>query len=224
MQTTLTAFITLACAATASAGLGPFTETFDNSASNWVNSPGTAFLDHVTDGGPNGAGDGYASGTFNFLNAAADDNVVIHRAQDEFNASGNAFVGNYIESGIDFLTFDFRHNLPVPASVFTRITPPANFPGAIGVNFAPVLPNQWTTIAIPLTAGSPQFVSFEGATFESIFSNVGHIQFGVTVGDAFAGLDADFIFDIDNVSIVPTPGTFALLAATPLLAARRRRD
>jgi len=91
---------TFAFASASFAGLGPFTETFDTSAENWVDSPATSFLDHFTDGGPNGAGDGYASSTFNFLNSGTGSFVTMHRAQDEFNSSGGAFEGDYISSGI----------------------------------------------------------------------------------------------------------------------------
>lgn len=210
--------------ATLSAGIGPFTETFDDSSANWVNAPGTAFLDHFENGGPMGAGDGYASGAFNFANTTAETDIVVHRAQDEFNASGNAFVGDYITAGINQLSFDIRHDLPTPANVFVRFASPVNFPGGIAVEFAPILSNQWTNVTIPIDPGNPQFVSFEGTSFAAVFSNVGHLQIGVRTPQAVAGVDSDFNFDIDNVSIIPAPGAAAAFATGALALTRRRRS
>jgi hypothetical protein len=205
------------------AGLGPFTETFDNSSENWANATGSAFLDHFASGGPNGAGDGYASGTFNFVAAAPEADLIVARGQDEFSSSGNAFVGDYLAAGITELSFDVRHDLPAPANFFTRVTPPGNFPGAVGLEFAPVLPNTWTTITIAIDPANPQFVTFESGSFGGIFSNVGHVQVGVRTPAAVSGVDNDFTFDIDNVSIIPTPGAAGALAMGGLVLMRRRR-
>jgi len=223
LKITATFTLPFAITATAAAGLGPFTETFDNTAENWANAAGTAFLDHFDTGGPDGAGDGFAAGTFNFSNTTADTDVVVARGQDEFGSSGNAFVGDYLAAGITELSFDVRHNLPTPATIFSRIASPANFPGAVAIEFAPVLPNQWTTISIAIDPSNPQFVTFEGASFGAVFSSVGHVQVGVRTPAAVAGLDSDFRFDIDNVAIVPTPGSVALMGVAALPFSRRSR-
>ena len=84
---------------------------------------------------------------------------------------------------------------------FVRFASPFNFPGAVGVVFIPVLPGQWTPISVDIQEGNPQFITFETTDFNTVFSNVGNVQVGVSVPPALAGQDIDFTFDIDKVTI-----------------------
>lgn len=212
-----------ACTASAHASLVPFTEGFDSNVSSWRDSTGNAELTWFNTGGPGGSGDGYASGMFNFTGSAAGDTPVILRGQDGFDSSDDAFVGDWITGGVTEFSFDFRHDAPVPVNVFTRFASSFNFPGAVAVDFVPVLPNTWTEVTIAIEASNPQFISFSGQSFEAVFSSIGNLQIGIDVPVALAGFDADFTFDLDNVSIVPTPGAAVLLAGAPLAVRRRRR-
>ena len=96
-----------------------------------------------------------------------------------------------------------------PATFFARMSGPANFPGAIGINFIPVFPNGWTEISFEIFDGNPQFISFEGTDFASVFSNVGHVQVGVEVPAGFGGNPVPWAFEFDRASIsaVPEPST-----------------
>ena len=94
---------------------------------------------------------------------------------------------------------------------------------AVALEFQPVLPNTWTEINIAIDPLNPQFISFENTDFNSVFSNVGHMQFGVSTPAALAGLDAEFNFDIDAVSIVPAPAAWAVMMAVVGVGRRRRR-
>jgi len=221
LSKTLAAGAIASIASAASATIVPFTEQFTDDASNWRDFTGLNDLDWIASGGPDGSS--HASGPFNFADSLEGDTPVILRAQDEFNSSDNAFVGDWIADNVTELSFSVRHDAPVPLSFFTRISGPANFPGAIAVAFAPVLPGAWTDISIAIDESNPQFISFEGTDFVSVFSNVGHLQIGVEVPASLAGQDAPFNFDIDNVTIVPAPSPIAGLALASLLAARRRR-
>lgn len=207
--------------ASATAITVPFTEDFVFDEANWRNATLSAELGWSATGGPDGGS--YASGTFNFVNSAVDDTPAVLRGQEEFNFSGNAFVGDWITDNITLFTVQVRHDAPTPLSMFTRFSSQFNFPGAIALSFAPVLPNTWTEIAVPIDPSNPQFITFEGSNFANVFDEIGHVQVGVIVPAALAGVDANYSFSIDKVSIVPAPAAIWPLAAGLLVLARRSR-
>jgi hypothetical protein len=200
----------------------PFTEDFTTGPANWGDNTTLNLLTHVASGGPDGGA--YAS-TSKSLQNLGDQTIVLFRAQDEFNSSGHAFEGNWISQGVGQFSAYVRHNAPLPLSFFGRFSAPANFPGGTAVKFAPVLPNTWTQLNFDIRASNPEFVTFEGSSFETVFSNVGHIQLGVSVPAALGANPTAFTFDIDKASItpaVPEPSTLVLLilAAFALLVPR----
>jgi len=213
--------------ASAQAVENPFTEMFGSDNSGWRDSNAANPLGWVAGGSYNGSS--YATGGFNFVNSVVDDTPVIFRGQDEFNFSNGAFEGDWIADGVtEFMAF-VRHDAPVSLTFFARFSGPDNFPGATAISFIPVAPNMWTPIIIEVTPTSPNFISFEGTDFETVFSanpvnnfqGIGHIQIGVSVPDTLAGLDQSFTFDVDDISVAPTPAT--IIALGGLVALRRRR-
>ena len=94
---------------------------------------------------------------------------------------------------------------------------------ATAIGFVPVFPNAWTTITIGIDPFNPQFISFEGQTFEAAFSNIGHLQVGVSVPEGFGGVDQSYTFDLDQVRVVPSGSAAGLFGIAGLAAARRRR-
>ena len=126
--------------------------------------------------------------------------------------------------GVTEVSFDIRHDAPVPLTFFTRFTSQNNFPGAVALNFIPVLPNTWTTITIAITPMNPQFITFEGSDFATVFGQVQAIQFGVDVPLPLAGLDQAFNFDIDNFAMMPAPSAAVMLLAGLMVRGRRRRS
>ncbi len=205
-----------------SAAIVPFTEDFDNDAANWFDTTGMNLLDWFPAGGPDGGS--YVSSIFNFLNSVPDDPAVLFRGHDAFDSSGDAFVGNWITDGVSEFSFFIRHNAPLPLTAFTRFASPMNFPGAVALEFVPLLPNVWTEISIAIDPANPQFITFEGSDFETVFSNIGNLQLGVIVPRDLAGVDADFTFDLDKVTIIPAPAGFAVVVIGALVNRRRRRD
>ena len=199
----------------------PFTEDFDANSANWFNAAVTAPVDWSAAGGPDGGA--YATTGFNFQFTAANDTPVLFRAQDEFNSSGGAFEGDWITNGITEFSFAVRHNAPAPMTFFTRFAGPANFPGAVAIGFIPVFPNVWTTITIAIDPFNPQFITFEGQTFEAAFSNIGHLQVGVSVPEGFGGVDQAYTFDLDKPTITPAPSAAVLFGIAGVALARRRR-
>lgn len=200
------------------AAVVPFTEDFAHDSANWRDAVGLSDLGWQATGGPDGGS--YAFGTFNFVHSNENDTPAILRAQDEWNSSNNAFVGDWLADGVTQFSMMVRHDAPVPLTFFTRFASPANFPGAAGVAFVPVMPNTWTQVSFDIDPNNPAIVT-EGVPFQDVFSNIGHVQIGVMVPADLAGLDQVFTFDVDKVSIVPEPATLALLALGAMTLRRR---
>ena len=192
----------------------PFTEEFTTDGANWRDRAMSPVTWNST-GGPDGGS--YASMSTTFASNIPGDTVVLFRAQDEFNSSGNAFVGDWIGSGVRMVTAYVRHDAGAPLSFFARITPPPNFPGAIALQFGPVPSGQWTLIALPVLEDGPNLI-FEGGDYASIFGAVGHLQFGTTVPAELAGSATPITFQLDKPTIrdtsIPTVSEWGLAAMT----------
>ena len=219
-----TIIITAAFAAFASAsfaGVTPFAETFESGINGWTQGSFAAPSLSLS-----GALDGSA-----YISAAADLNsagpfgLTIFRGEDNFDASGDAFVGNYLTSGINHVSFDLRHNAGQDLNVALRVAGSNNFPGlAVELNDL-VGSDQWFTLDFDLDFSNP-LVTLEGPPtldmFNSVMEAVGNLQVTVTRPD---GLTTPLVvdFDLDNVRITPAPATLALLSIGGLGAIRRRR-
>lgn len=206
----------------ATATVVPFTEEFTTDSAAWRDNPGTGPLGWSAVGGPDGGS--HATTTFNFVNQAPGGTPTLFRAQDEFGSSGNAFVGNWLADGVTEFSAFVRHEAGLPLTFFVRFSNPSNFPGAVGLNFAPVPSGVWTRIAIGITPGNPQFINFETSDFNTIFSNIGHVQIGVSVPAALAGVNAPFAFSLDKPTIVPEPAALLTLGICAAALVRGRRN
>ena len=205
----------------ANAGVSTFTETFEAGANGWLQGSFSAPTYNAT-----GALDGsaYITSTAD-LNSAGPFGLTIFRGQDDFDASGDAFVGDYLAGGIDRVSFDFRHNAGQDLGIALRVATSNNFP-AFAVELAePVASGEWVTLSFDLSFFNP-LLTIEGAptpdAFNAIMQSVGNIQVSADRPD---GLSTPLVvdFDLDNVSITPAPGSLALLGLGGLAAARRRR-
>jgi hypothetical protein len=200
----------------------PFTEDFAAGTANWKN---FASLDvnHVATGGVDGGG--YVSTEYAFTNAPMGSSVIF-RGQDMFNSSGDAFVGNWLAAGIGGVSAYVRHNAPEPVSYYARLAPLANFPGALVELPGAVQPNTWTRLHFDIRPSNP-LLTIEGppSAYNSIFTALGNVQISARVP---AGLEQDatpYNFDLDQVTIVPEPGSMGIILAGSVigLAARRER-
>ena len=202
---------------TATAGETVFTEDFATAA-NWVSGAFTP-VDLQPSGGPDDSSYIQVTASFQEIGQGT-----VFRAHAAFDASGDAFVGDWIENGYREFSVFVRHDVPVPVNYFARFAPATNFPGAGVVAFVPVLPDTWTELKFDVGRGSPQIVALEGGDYESIFSNLGNIQIAA---DAPAGFEDDptrFRFDLDKASIaVPEPGALTLAASVLFVMGARRR-
>jgi uncharacterized protein (TIGR03382 family) len=205
-------------ASSAYAVVNPFTEDFSSNVANWRQSDGVAPMVWSAAGGPDGGS--YASATYNFVTTGPGSTPAIIRGQDAYDSSGDAFVGDWLAAGVQTFSFDIRHDAGVPMVFFARVATSANFPGAGAIEFTPVPSGVWTTISFAI---DPADWTLEGPiTFESVFGFVGNIQIGADPG-SLANVDQVVTFDVDKISIVPTPGTLAFAGALGLVGFRRRR-
>lgn len=206
----------------ATAATVPFTEDFPADSAGWKFDPaGAVDSTWASSGGPDGGA--HVTQAFNFANSGEGDTPVLFRAHDEFNSSGSQFVGDWIADGVTQFSIFVRHNAPTPVSLFTRFATPVNFPGAAAVSFVPTPPDVWTQVTFEISSDSPAIV-YEGpmSTFASVFGNVGHVQIGLSVPAALAGLDQEITFQLDKPTIVPEPGALAGLGLFGLALLRRR--
>lgn len=206
--------ITLMLGASAASALTvPYTEDFPNTA-GWTNASNGA-LNGVASGGPDGGS--YVLTSFNYFGFTNQfgGGPVIFRGQDETNASGLAFVGDWITGGVDSLSIWVRQNTTETLTYFVRVASTFNFPGAVINSTTAVLPNTWTLVTFDIDPSNPLCFP-EGGTCASALANVAHVQFGTNAPVALTLLNQPFTFDLDKVSIssVPEPGVALLLASS----------
>jgi hypothetical protein len=205
----------------ASAGVTAFTETFESGANGWLQG-GFGAPNYFNTGALDGSA--YISSTAD-LNSAGPFGLTVFRGQDAFDASGDAFVGNYLTAGADRISFDLRHNAGQDLGIALRVASPNNFPAFAVELFNPVASGEWVTLSFDLSFFNP-LLTIEGAptpqAFNEIMENVGNLQVSVDRPD---GLTTPLVvdFDLDNVTITPAPGSLALLGLGGLAISRRRR-
>jgi len=181
-------------------------------------------MNWISSGGVSGAGDGYITSAVNFSTSFENDNVLFSRGHSTAGASGGAFAGDWLSSGISEFSFWVRHDFTDPLTFFTRFATPANFPGVAGLSLVPVLPNTWTQVTFSIDAGNPlMFPEGPPGTFEAAFGNIGNLQLGLVVPLGLAGYAPDVTFDIDRISVIPAPGSGLLLVMSGVFFSRGRR-
>lgn len=204
-----------------------FTETFDTNASNWLNGASAAPT-YFSSGGVDDSGYiSYAPATFTSGASGpfgAPPLQILFRGNDSANASGDAFVGNWLADGIVLLSITVRHNYTSSLNLYARFDAGSGAAASLAYDseFA-IAPNTWTTITIPITESNPPFLSYGAGTFNGVFSSIQNLQFGLYLpaSTEFTNLR----MDIDNVSIVPEPTSAVLvvLGGIGALMFRRRR-
>lgn len=206
-------------------------ENFNTDAANWRQNSSATTANWVSSGGPNGASDSYVTSSLNLAKSTSA--TVVFRANDAFNASGDAFVGNWVTAGADTFSFWFKHDAPANLTVGARWSPIANFPGlSILTSLNSIAPNTWTPITFALDPNNPNWINAEGAgptipeAFYNTFSSVANLQILVQRDAALIPENTTVTFSLDHVSVVPEPSSLFLAAAGGLgmlLIARRRR-
>lgn len=199
------------------APVGQFTETFENDNASWADG---AFgpTTWVPAGGPDGS---------SFIQTTVDDlttgdpqfGFLLFRAEDGLGSSGGAFDGDY--SDVTEVSFDVRLLGPGPASFYLRLAGPAG--AFILLDFAPAAPGTWQTLTFDFSSANPGYIP-EGAPgpflFDAVSPDIDKLQIGMIPAGPQSG---SATIQIDNVRLVPTPASAALLGLGGLAAMRRRR-
>lgn len=200
----------------------PFTEGFPTNAANWLNGSGTAAT-WISSGGSDGGGYISASGTIDTNGFGP----IVFRGNNAADASGDAFVGNWITGGVTLFTAYVRHNAPTNLFFYVRLDRGTG--NAASSNPLEVAPNTWTQLSIPiidsLGTNGQVFQSYGGAGpagFGLIFSNIQNIQVALSSGQDPITVGQTYTIDLDQPAIVPEPATVALLGlALAILPAAR---
>ncbi len=199
----------------------PFTESFEVNASGWVYGTSTTPI-WASSGGA--VGNGYISGTASVIGTGF--GTIVFRANDANNASGDAFVGNWLSAGVIAFSAYVRHNADVALNFYARLDAGAGRAGS-SVNFL-VTPNNWTLLELPIANEITSFQSYGAAgtgqaAFNTIFGGIQNVQIALAADTANAGKTVTV--DLDGVSMVPEPTASVSLisAGVALLASRRIR-
>jgi len=207
----------------------PFTEDFPSGASNWLNGASQAPTWSATGGVGDSAYISYTAPDFTSGSSSPFPPFpppfqLMFRANSSANASGGAFVGDWLAGGVTSLSVTVRHNYDSTLHLYARLAATGGAGASLAFNDAFALaPNAWTTINIPIVESDPPFVGYGSGTFSSTFSNIQILQFGLYLpaNTEFTGLR----MDVASASIVPEPGTVGLVVfgLVGLVLLQRRR-
>lgn len=199
----------------ASALVFPFEEDFNDGASNWRNVDNGA-LTWVASGALDGSA--YVS-TEDYAFVLASSNFpALFRAQDNFNSSDDAFVGNWQASGVKKIRADIRHDFTAaPLTMFARFAPSANTPGVQILTPGPVPANEWVRYIFEIYPTNPLLsVGGPPSGYNTAINAVANVQFGPLLDATLRQSEVPVTFDIDNVAIVPEPTSIVALSMTLL--------
>lgn len=186
-----------------------FRETFEEDAAGWLGGDRGALVHHAV-GGADGSGyvsfetEAFNSGTGGF----GDPLKLMFRGNESADASGGAFVGDWLKGGIESFRVTIRHDHAAPLNLFVRLA------GSFGAGASlanasrySIPPNAWKTITIRIDDADPPFVSYGTSRFTGVFSRIKTIQIGFYLPEK-----ADFSalrMDLDEVAIVAAPPPFS---------------
>jgi hypothetical protein len=197
----------------------PFTEDFSSGNANWLTGASTSAPWSAT-GGVGGGGHISSSATMTTSGFGAP----IFRGNAAADASGDAFVGNWLGGGVSLFTAYIRHDAPGALDLFARLD--AGGGSAASSVFFSVPSNQWFQMSLPIVNSPTSFQSYGAAGpsgFSTVFANIQNVQFFAATNSP-AGT---YSFSLDQVSVVPEPGIMGMLGfGAALLAwqgARRRK-
>ena len=203
----------------------PYIENFTSDAANWRDGAGAAAAIWAPSGGPDGSSHITSTASAFFLED--DDPVVVFRGQDGFNSSADAFIGNWISSGISQFSVWVRHDATVPLDFFVRFATAGNFPGTAADKGALIAPNTWTKLSYEISpAHINEYLFPEGppSFYNSTFGNLGNIQIWYSVPAGFGTVNQSFNFALDQPSIqAPEPASVFLAMSLGAIAFIRRR-
>jgi len=199
----------------------PFSEDFTGGASNWLNGASAAPAWNAT-GGVDGGGYISAPGAI----AAGGFGTIVFRGNAAADASGDAFVGNWLSGGVSTFSAYVSHDAPVALNVYARLDAGAGR-AASSIDFS-VAPGGWFQLNIPIAESSFQSYGAAGTgtgAFNSVFSSILNVQVALSSTQDPSTAGQTYSIGLARVGVVPEPGTLWLLlaAATIMVAPGLRR-
>jgi hypothetical protein len=186
----------------------PFTEDFVSNNSNWLDGA-SASATWLSSGGVDDGG--YITANITMVETGF--GAISFRGNAAADASGDAFVGDWLAGGITLFTTYVRHNAPTNIDIYARLDAGSGRAGS-SVNFS-VAPNTWAQLSVPILDSPSSFQSYGAGTFNTVFNNIQNIQLVLAPNSDLAG--QIYTIDLDQVSVVPEPGTLGLAAGAGLL-------
>jgi len=192
----------------------PFTETFGSNAAGWLislvpsgtGSPTWSSSGGVDDGGFISLSRAMSAAQFN----GSGFGFISFRGNAAADASGDAFVGNWLTAGVTAFSAAVRHDAPAALNMYLRIDAGGGA-AASSVVFS-VPSNTWTTIGVPIVDNASSFQSYGVGTFSGVFSNVQNVQIALAPTQPPEVLDGTttYTFGLDNVAVAPVPEPSAI--------------
>ena len=199
-------FALLASVFPASALIVPFTEDFTSGASNWLNGASTAPTWSAA-GGVDGGGYISAPGAI----TAGGFGTIVFRGNGSADASGDAFVGDWISGGVSTFSAYLYHDAPVALNFYARLDAGAGR-AASSVDFS-VAPGAWFQLEIPIVNSSTSFQSYGAGTFATVFNGIQNVQIALSATQDPSTAGQTYNVSLDRVATVPEPGTLGLVAS-----------
>jgi hypothetical protein len=199
-------FALLASVFPASALIVPFTEDFTSGASNWLNGASTAPTWSAA-GGVDGGGYISAPGAI----TAGGFGTIVFRGNGSADASGDAFVGDWISGGVSTFTAYVSHNAPVALNFYARLDAGSGRAGS-SVDFS-VAPGAWFQLEVPIVNSPTSFQSYGAGTFATVFNGIQNVQIALSATQDPSTAGQTYTVSLDRVATVPEPGTLGLVAS-----------
>ncbi len=205
--------ILIAAAVPTTALVVPFTEDFAVGNSNWTTgntniAAGWSSAGGVLDGS-------YITSTGTVLTTGF--GAIVFRGNAAADASGDAFVGDWLTGGVSNFSAFVRHDAPTALNIYARIDAGAGRAGS-SIDFS-VPSGTWFQLNIPIVDAPTSFQSYGAGTFATVFNNIQNVQIAVSTNQAPAVVGQTYNFSLDRVAVVPEPGTSGLLGLAAGFAA-----
>ena len=194
----------------------PFTEDFSSGASNWLNGSSAAPTWSAT-GGVDGGGHISAPGAI----SAGGFGTIVFRGNASADASGDAFVGDWIGGGVIAFSAYVSHDAPVALNFYARLDAGAGRAGS-SIDFS-VAPGAWFQLNVPIVNSSTSFQSYGAGTFATVFNGIQNVQIALSSTQDPSTAGQTYNVSLDRVATVPEPKTISMLALAALSLGFLRR-
>lgn len=198
--------VLMTTASPASALITPFTEDFTAGASNWLNGTNAAPTWSAT-GGVDGGGYISAPGAI----SAGGFGTIVFRGNGAADASGDAFVGDWITGGVSKFSAYISHDAPVALNFYARLDAGSGRAGS-SVDFS-VAAGAWFQLNLPIVNSPTSFQSYGAGTFATVFNGIQNVQIALSTTQDPSTAGQIYNVSLDRVATVPEPGTLGLVAA-----------